>query len=762
MNAVQIRRQVHVSGLVQGVGFRPFVYRLAAEENLSGSVMNTASGVVIEIQGEPECVEAFVFRLTQEAPPLSRITHITVIKQDCLNDEAFCIVESSKAEAVHTLISPDVTVCQDCLREMFDPRDRRYLYPFINCTNCGPRFTITRSIPYDRAGTSMANFRMCPECQAEYDDPRSRRFHAQPNACWTCGPQLELWTRDGQLIEISDPIAAVTAALHAGRIVAIKGLGGYHLAANAFDASAVELLRQRKRRIEKPFAVMVPDLATANELCSIGVAEREALQSLQRPIVLLRKREGCPTPEQVAPFSRELGLFLPYTPLHQLLFAKGGFKALVMTSGNACEEPIAIDNDEARERLASLADLFLVHNRDILLRCDDSVVRIVEDKVKPLRRSRGFVPAPVFLYKDLPPILAVGSELKNTVCLISGNQAFLSQHIGDLENLAAYSFLDRAICHLQEILEIEPVLIAHDLHPGYLSTQWAQKQRGIPLIPVQHHHAHIAGCMAENHLDGKVIGFALDGTGLGTDGHIWGGEALIADYTSFARVAHFEYVPMPGGEAAIREPWRMAVSYLAHHLGRDFLKTRLPFLETVDPTQISLALRMIERQINSPITSSCGRLCDAVASVIGIRQKVNYEGQAAIELEMTMSNSTDEPGYPFELAYDGEKLLVGTSSLFHSLINDVRAWTPASVISTRFHRGLVDALARVAHILRDRTGLDRVCLSGGTFNNVFILNNLALQLNSDGFHVFTHNQVPCGDGGLSLGQAMVAAHRYGA
>ncbi len=758
MNAVQVRRQIHVSGLVQGVGFRPFVYRLADEERLAGSVMNTASGVVIEVQGELDSIAQFLSRLHSETPPLARITRITVVDQSCIDDRQFRIVESHKDQAVHTLISPDVTVCGDCLREMFDPQDRRYLYPFINCTNCGPRFTIVRSIPYDRGYTSMAEFEMCPRCQAEHDDPRSRRFHAQPNACWQCGPRLELWNGDGWFIATHDPVAETVAALRAGRIVAVKGLGGFHLAADATNAAAVELLRERKRRVEKPFAVMVPDLAAAGALCHIDAVEGEALQSRQRPIVLLRKRAGCNLPEQVAPFHRELGLFLPYTPLHHLLFAIGGFKALVMTSGNASEEPIAIDNEEARERLGKLADFLLMHNRDILLRCDDSVARVTGNTLRPLRRSRGFVPAPVFLHQEIPPILAVGGELKNTICLTSGAQAFLSQHIGDLENLAAYSFFNQAIEHLKNILEIEPVAIAHDLHPDYLSTHWAQEQRGLPLIGVQHHHAHIASCMAENHLDGKVIGFALDGTGYGTDGNIWGGEVLIADYAGFTRAAQLEYMPMPGGAAAIHEPWRMAVSYLAHYLGPDALKNRLPLHEEIHPAQIQLALRMVERGIYSPLTSGYGRLCDAVASIAGIRQKVNYEGQAAIELEAAMDDGADGAAYPFELEQRAGRLVIGMEGLFRALARDVSDRVPAGVMSARFHRGLADILVKVAHLLRARTDLDRVCLSGGTFNNVFLLKNLSRQLSAGGFQVFTQNQVPCGDGGLSLGQAMVAAH----
>ena len=692
------------------------------------------------------------------SPPLSQILEIDSEERTTIEEPDFRIIESRKDQSVHTLISPDVTVCPDCLREMFDPADRRYRYPFINCTNCGPRFTIVRGIPYDRPFTSMAKFPMCPACQAEYDDPRSRRFHAQPNACWQCGPQLELWGNSDQQIETLNPIASTIDLLRAGHIVAIKGLGGFHLACDALNASSVALLRQRKRRVEKPFALMVPDVDAARAFCQVSDAERKTLESIQRPIVLLRRKQDCGIPEEVAPRNHELGIFLPYTPVHALLFREGGFKALVMTSANASEEPIAIGNEEARERLSDLADFYLVHNRDILLRCDDSVVRVIADRRHQLRRSRGFVPVPIHLHKEVPAVLAVGGELKNTICLVQGKQAFLSQHIGDLENLAGYGFLLEAIEHLQKILEITPQIIAYDLHPDYLSTQWARQQAGHTLVGVQHHHAHIASCMAENHLDGPVIGFALDGTGYGTDGAVWGGEVLIADYASFTRAAHLEYLPMPGSAAAIREPWRMAVSYLQHVFGADFSSLPLPLFTRIEASRITLAARMVERRINAPLTSSCGRLFDAVASVIGLRQQVNYEGQAAIELENAAADCTDTTAYPFDLASSSDVLILSARPMFYALVNDLHEAIPSNVLSARFHNGLAQSLARIAHLLREQTGHNHVCLSGGTFHNRRLLLQLSAFLHANGFQVFTQSLVPAGDGGLSLGQALVASH----
>ncbi|MGA2234200.1 MAG: carbamoyltransferase HypF [Terriglobales bacterium] len=775
---MEVRRQIDVSGIVQGVGFRPYVYRLATGRHLRGTIRNTSAGVTIEIQGPAETVQDFVEHLPSEAPPLARITSLAVHDVPCNNDRDFLIVHSHEGEEVRTLISPDVAICPDCLREMFDPNDRRYRYPFINCTNCGPRFTIIRDIPYDRPSTSMAMFPMCPACLAEYENPLDRRFHAQPNACWKCGPRVELWDKSGKRIECRDPIVEAISGLHAGLVVAVKGLGGFHLAADATNRAAVTLLRQRKRRVEKPFAVMVPDLQAAEEVCEIDDAAATVLQSIERPIVLLKKvllpkKAPSVIPGDVAPFNHYLGIFLPYTPLHYLLLAEGGFKALVMTSGNLSEEPIAIDNREAIHRLNGLADYFLVHNRDILLRCDDSVVRVTGGITRQLRRSRGFVPVPVFLKEDQPLVLAVGGELKNTICLTKEKHAFLSQHVGDLENAESYSFFHEAIEHLERILEIRPEIIAYDLHPDYFSTKWALQQRGVKLVGVQHHHAHIASCMAENHLEGRVIGFALDGTGYGTDGHIWGGEVLIAGYKNFERAAHFEYVPLPGGAAAIREPWRMAVSYLAHHFGREFLKPEIPkfdipFVRELNRPKVDLLLRMMEQGVNSPPTSSCGRLFDAVSALVGIRQQVNYEAQAAIELEMAMASSevasskitsSEDTAYPMKLVPNDDHWIISTRPLFEALLDDLGRNLPVGAISRRFHNGLVEGFVELATLLQKKTALNRVCLSGGTFHNVYLSQRLEARLSEAGFEVFTQKEVPAGDGGLSLGQALVAAAR---
>jgi len=757
---MEVRREIEVSGIVQGVGFRPYVYRLATGHHLAGTIRNTPAGVTIEIQGPPESIEDFVTRLPREAPPLAHITNVAVRDLPCNGDREFRILGSRSGEQVRTLISPDVAICPDCLRELFNSSDRRYRYPFINCTNCGPRFTITRDIPYDRPRTSMSVFPMCSACQAEYSDPLNRRFHAQPNACWECGPRAELWDRRGRRIDCRDAIAEAAAGLHAGLVVAVKGLGGFHLAVDATVPAAVALLRERKRRVEKPFAIMVPSVTVAQESCQLDDGARAALESVSRPIVLLPWKNRSPIADQVAPFNRYLGIFLPYTPLHHLLLAEGAFTALVMTSGNLSEEPIAIDNKEAIARLHGLADYFLVHNRDILLRCDDSVVRISGGKTRQLRRSRGFVPVPVFLEEEQPPVLAVGGELKNTMCLTKGKHAFLSQHVGDLENVESYNFFVEAVEHLEKILEIRPQTIAYDLHPDYFSTRWALQQKGVQLVGVQHHHAHIASCMAENHLEGRVLGFALDGTGYGTDGRIWGGEVLVAGYEDFERAAHLEYVPLPGGAAAIREPWRMAVSYLAHHFGRDFLALPVPFVRQLDRQKAELLLQIIEHRVNSPLTSSCGRLFDAVAALIGIRHQINYEAQAAIELEMAIAPADDNTAYPLGLISEGEHWLIGTRPLFEALLADLSRNVPARIISRRFHNALVEGFAQLADLLRKQSGLNRVCLSGGTLQNVYLSEHLESRLSAAGFEVFTHGEVPAGDGGLGLGQALVAAHRF--
>jgi hydrogenase maturation protein HypF len=756
---VEVRRQIDIAGIVQGVGFRPYVYRLAVERNLAGTVSNTPSGVSIEIEGPIQAVEEFVTCLPASAPPLSRITRVEVRELPCNGDRDFRILSSQRGEQVRTLISPDIATCDDCLHELFDPSDRRYRYPFINCTNCGPRFTILRDIPYDRPYTSMAVFPMCSACRAEYDDPWNRRFHAQPNACWACGPRVELRDRRGNKIPAKDPIAEAAAGLGAGLVVAVKGVGGFHLAVDATSSAAVARLRERKRRVEKPFAVMLPTLAAASAVCEVDASAGGVLERPERPIVLLPRKLPSFISDQVAPGNRDLGIFLPYTPLHHLLFAEGGFCALVMTSGNLSEEPIAIDNREGIERLAGVADYFLVHNREILLRCDDSVVRPVDGLIHQMRRSRGFVPVPVFLKEEMEPVLAVGGELKNTICLTKGKHAFLSQHIGDLENVASYGFFEEAIEHLERVLEIKPCAIAYDLHPGYFSTQWARAQKDVRLVGVQHHHAHIVSCMAENQLEGAVIGFALDGTGYGTDGHIWGGEVLVADYRGFERAAHFEYVPMPGGEMAIREPWRMAVSILAHHFGKDFTSIRVPFVESLECSRTNLILRMVEQKLNSPLTSSCGRLFDAVAALVGVRSSVNYEAQAAIELEMSIRDGGDDYSYPVDLVENNGTWILSTRSTFQGMVDDLVQQVPVAGISQRFHNGLVRAFAKIAGLVRQKTWLDRVCLGGGTFHNTYLLRNLTQALVQDGFEVFTPCEVPTGDGGLSLGQAVIAHHR---
>ncbi|MBZ5565209.1 MAG: carbamoyltransferase HypF [Acidobacteriia bacterium] len=757
---MRVRKAISVAGIVQGVGFRPSVYRLAIERRLTGFITNTAAGVSIEIEGEKEAVEEFLAQLPAAAPPLARITEIHVKEIACNHDAEFRILPSRTGEERRALISPDVALCDDCLHEMLDPADRRYRYPFINCTNCGPRYTIVRDIPYDRARTSMAVFAMCANCRREYDDPLDRRFHAQPNACWECGPRVELWDGTGRKIIGDDPIREAAARLADGRIVAVKGLGGFHLAVDATNSDAVARLREAKRRVDKPFAIMAADFAAAEQCCQVDALSAGLLKKPERPIVLLRKKELCPIADAVAPFHHDLGVFLPYTPLHHLLFADGQFRALVMTSGNISEEPIAIENQEALTRLRGIADFFLVHNRDILLRCDDSVARVVGGRVRQARRSRGYVPAPVFLGEDLPPVLAVGGELKNTICLTRSREAFLSQHIGDLENLESYRFFESTIESLKRILEIEPKVLAYDLHPDYFSTRWALAQTGVERVGVQHHHAHIASCMAENHLDGRVIGFALDGTGYGTDGRIWGGELLMATYADFERLAHLDDVPMPGGAAAINEPWRMAVGYLAKYFGEEFLDWDIPFVRQLDQRQVRILLRAVERGVNSPLTSSCGRLFDAVAALVGVRQRVNYEAQAAIELEASIPpDANEDVAYPFDVGEDGTGWIVNPAPMLRALLSDLRAGVPVGVLSRRFHLGLVSALAATAERVRRQCGLDRVCLSGGTFQNVFLFENLVRHLTAAGFKVFTHAEVPAGDGGLSLGQALVAAHR---
>jgi len=758
------RRSVAVRGVVQGVGFRPFVYRLAHEEGLAGSIGNDTDGVTIEVEGQEARVEAFLQRLRAELPPLARIDAIAVRNLAATGEAGFRIVASEVLGRVSTGIPADAATCADCLRELLDRNDRRYRYPFLNCTNCGPRYTITRRIPYDRPQTSMARFTMCAACQAEYDDPANRRFHAQPNACWVCGPMLRFVGCDGAAVEAEDPVAACVDRLAAGEIVAIKGIGGFHLSVDATNEAAVKWLRERKHRYGKPLAVMVRDVAAAREICVLTAEEEALMQTSARPIVLVRKREGNGIAESVAPGIPWLGIFLPYAPLQHLLFALGQVRALVMTSANLSEEPIAIDNDEALARLGGIADAFLMHDRQILQRCDDSVAALVDGAPQLLRRARGFVPLAVPSPIDAPPLLAVGGHLKNVLALARGRFVYQSQHLGDLENLTGLEFFKESLDHLMRTFEIEPRIVVHDLHPGYLSTGWAKefaRERGLEIIGVQHHHAHVAGCMAEHGLV-ETIGLALDGTGYGTDGKIWGGEVLICRLDGFERFAHLEYVPMPGGDAAVREPWRMALGVL-HTAGFDVESEQVLNLLGAQASEVRVLRRMMERGINSPLTSSLGRLFDAVAALVLNRRVVDYEAQAAIELEGMALDEPDrfEQGSYVPELHGSEKgsggvAVIRTGKMWKAVLDDLWRGVPAARIGARFHAGIAEGFINAAANARIETDINTVALSGGCMHNRRLTRLLRSGLEEEGFEVFTHRQVSPGDGGLSYGQAVIA------
>ncbi len=748
------RQRIRVNGIVQGVGFRPFVFNLAKRHRLGGFVTNTSDGVLIEVEGSESAITSFVLDLKRKNPPLSEIIDLQQNDLFPIGETAFRIEASQDTDRNETLISPDIAICDDCLRELRDPANRRYRYPFINCTNCGPRFTIIRKIPYDRPNTSMAIFKMCSQCQAEYEDPSNRRFHAQPNACPDCGPQvwLERADRPDNLARKQEGIDHAVEALLKGKIVAIKGLGGFHLAADAGNAKAVQRLRERKNREEKPLAIMVADLATAKRLARISSEEEKLLTSPQRPIVLLRKKSPLLVAEEVAPNNNRLGIMLPYTPLHYILFdvlaeqAPKSIPALVMTSANRSEEPIVIDNDDARRRLADIADYLLLHDREILVRADDSVVAKFNNQTVFIRRSRGYVPRPVFFKDQGPSVLAVGGELKNTICLTKGNRAFPSQHIGDLENMRAFAFFEESIAHLQDILRIRPEAVVCDLHPGYFSTQWAQSQRQWPIITVQHHHAHLASVLAEWQTDEPAIGIILDGTGYGYDGTIWGGEILIGDLTQVRRVAWLEPMPLPGGEAAIKEPWRSALSYLYQTFGQGI--PALPFLEN---RPVKLILEMIDKGINSPLTSSCGRLFDAASVISGGRTEIHYEAQAAIEFTQAVSN-VPLPSLDFEVALPR----IPVQPIIRALTRKALKGASFAELAGRFHQTLVELFTEVVRRISRSSGLKTVVLSGGVFQNEILLTRLHKSLKAAGFRVLTNRLLPPNDGGLALGQAAIA------
>jgi len=760
--ATRVRRRLVVRGIVQGVGFRPFVYGLAVRHQLAGFVGNDSQGVFIEVEGPPDAIDAFIGELRANPPPLASIESIASEALPPKEETAFVIVASAQQAGASTSISPDVAICADCLRELFDPSDRRYRYPFINCTNCGPRFTIIRDIPYDRAQTTMASFAMCPRCAAEYHDPTNRRFHAQPNACPDCGPRV-WFERPGQAVVWDDAaIRAAQDALRAGQIVAVRGIGGFHLACDATSDAALQALRARKGRVDKPFALMVRDLDAARALAEVSNAEAELLTGPARPIVLLRRRPDARVSPLVAPGNGYLGLMLPYSPLHYLLL-DGLAQPLVMTSGNLSDEPICKDNEEARARLAGLADAFLFHNREIHIHCDDSVMRVLDGAPLPIRRSRGYAPFPVRLPRPAPMLVAAGGELKATFCITRDQNAYLSQHIGDMENLETLGTYEQAIGHFIRLFRIRPRAVICDLHPGYLTTQWAERfaaAQGLPLFKVQHHHAHIAACLVEHGFDPdeRVIGVSFDGTGYGSDGAIWGGEVLIADCRAFQRVAHLKYTPLPGGDAGIKRPYRVALAHL-WAAGMPW-EADLPCVAACPPDEQRVLRRQLERRLNSPLTSSAGRLFDAVAALIGVRQVITYEAQAAIELEALCDQ--DELGrYPFTIE-DADVLVLDPAPMLRAIVDDLRAGVRRESIAAKVHNTLAKIIVEVSILLRERSGVKVVALSGGVFQNVTLLRQARAQLQAAGFRVLTHQAVPPNDGGLALGQAVIGACMSGA
>jgi len=756
---------IEVRGVVQGVGFRPFVYNLALEHHLTGWVKNTSAGVEIELEGPGAQLVSFQEHLKSDAPPLAKIDQVTVVDRPVTGYSQFVILQSESIPAAFQPIPPDVAICPDCLSEMLNPNDRRYRYPFINCTNCGPRFTIIQDIPYDRPKTTMSAFTMCPECAAEYGDPGNRRFHAQPVACPECGPTVWLEQyRTGEngattsVMQIGEEaIQRTRKLLLEGKIIAVKGLGGFHLACNAKNPSAVNELRRRKLRVDKPFAVMMPDVETVRRHCHVNDLERELLESPAHPIVLLRRRSVSMIAGDIAPGQRTVGVMLPYSPLHVLLLEKekGYPEVLVMTSGNLSDEPICSDNIEARERLANLADAFLMHNRDIHIRTDDSVTRVFHKEEYPIRRSRGYSPFPIRLLDEVPPLLATGAELKNTFCITNGNYAFLSHHIGDLENYETLKSFEDGVKHFEQLFRVKPELIAHDLHPNYLATRYAiqrAEQEKIPCAGIQHHHAHIAALIAEHRLerDQQVIGVAFDGTGYGDDGAIWGGEFLVADYAGYKRAAHLQYFPLPGGDVSIRRPSRSALSLL-YSLGLDWDDGLATHKDLCFDERTALRAQL-EHNINSPLTSSMGRLFDAAAALAGVRQQVNYEAQAAIEFEALAD--PDERGV-YEFDYSSG--IVNPNPAIQSLLADAHAGLAVGKISSRFHNGLAQMVSEVCSKISDQYNLSEVALSGGVWQNVTLLTKTVNLLEKNGFTIYVHRQVPSNDGGLALGQAVVAA-----
>jgi hydrogenase maturation protein HypF len=743
--------RIQVRGLVQGVGFRPFVYRSARKHFISGWVRNSQEGVLIEATGTSENLELFTSDLKNNYPPVARILDLQITDSGVSYDNGFEIILSENTESgcEITQIGPDIAVCPDCLEDM-KVQKHRIEYPFINCTNCGPRFSIIRDLPYDRQKTTMDAFKMCPVCKAEYDDPSDRRFHAQPVACLSCGPHYRFVSKNRNS-EIPPEVLTLTAEfINMGKSVAIKGIGGFFIACDAGNERSVKKLRKRKRREGKPFAVMFRDIEAIRQFCFLSNDEKEILDSWHRPIVILHSRKLLP--ESVSNGLSTIGALLPYMPFHYLLFDKLQTSAIIFTSGNLSDEPILISDEEAIDKLSVLSDAIVTYNREIYNRTDDSVVRVIAQTPRLFRRSRGFAPNPVLMTSDVDGILAVGPELKNTFCLGKGKQAILSQHIGDLKDYETYTFFERNIAQLQKMFRIRPELVACDLHPQYLSSKYAADS-GLPVEQVQHHHAHIASAMAENKLDEKVIGISWDGTGLGDDGNIWGSEFLTCDLTGYERHLHFDYVALPGGDLAIQEPWRIAVSYLYKFFERDFLDYGLPFLKNINPDQTDNLFKAIDNHINCPLSCGAGRLFDAVSVLTGLCIRPSFEAEAPMRLEDAASDHITA-SYPYIMSE-----VIDFSEMFYNIIQDLAQKTDPGIISARFHNTLTEIIVSGAERISRSTGIRKVVLSGGTFQNRYLLTRTENLLASRGLEVFCNCSVPCNDGGISLGQLAVAAKR---
>jgi hydrogenase maturation protein HypF len=742
------RLQIKIQGTVQGVGFRPFIYRLAQDMGVSGWVRNSMQGLWIEVEGARSQLDEFIHRLQQEKPSQAIIQHLQVSEIDSIADSTFTILSSVDGEKTAT-IPPDLSVCSECLKELFDPANPRYRYPFINCTQCGPRFSIVKALPYDRSNTSMNGFRMCDRCRAEYENPLDRRFHAQPIACPHCGPHLKLWDHRGQTLASGEvALQVVTQAIQAGKIIAVKGLGGFHLMADARNQTAMTHLRHRKHRPDKPFAVMYPSLKAVQQDCEVSDLEAQLLTSAEAPIVLLRRQSNLEMSDRVAPNNPYLGVLLPYTPLHHLLLSELN-APIVATSGNLSSEPICIDEWEVVSRLQGIADAFLVHDRPILRPIDDSIVQVVANRPMMLRRSRGYAPLPIALSKPVSNLLAVGAHLKNTVAVTVGSNLFLSQHIGDLENQPTLQAFEQAIASFQEIYAVHPQQIAHDLHPDSLSTQYALQNLPSNLIPIQHHHAHIASCMTDNELEGTVLGIAWDGTGYGTDSTIWGGEFLLATLTDFQRVGYFKPFRLPGGEQAVRQPRRAAIALLYEVWGEAvFDRTDLASVQAFSSQERRVLQTMLQKQINSPWTSSAGRLFDAIAALLNLVQISTFEGQAAMALEFAVT-STDE-SYPFTI-----QDYVDWTPTLQAILIDLERETSVGIVSAKFHNTMVEVILQFARQLKQ----ERVVLSGGCFQNRYLCDRAITRLRAEGFQPYWHHRIPPNDGGIAVGQAIIAVHR---